>query len=90
MKLDQVAVFPRKQINPIDRSASVKLSLSQWNSILCFLHDARSHNLANNYPSTAADIARLMDIIRSQVDGKIDAAFAKQFPDTFPRDSVAV
>ena len=76
-----------KTIQPIDRLASVKLSLSDWNWLLCCLNTAK--RAYDHSEDTANAVQALQDLIRAQAEAKISAAFTSQFPDLYPNDTVA-
>jgi len=76
-----------KTVQPIDRLASVKLSLSDWNWLLCCLSTAK--RAYDHSEGTVNAVQELQDKVREQAEAKISAAFTVQFPDLYPNDSVA-
>jgi len=67
--------------SPTQKTRTVRLTLAQWNLVLCIFSDAARADLAKGYTATALQTRALQDVIRDQVQGAIDAAFCKEYPE---------
>jgi hypothetical protein len=67
----------------IDETASVTLTLAQWNTIFVALFDAQDYAESKDYPTTAKDYAALRKLIEAQGDlsRRTRIAFAEDFPE---------
>jgi hypothetical protein len=70
-------------INRIHETASVTLTLSEWNQLFIALYDARDAAEAKDYPQTAADFRKLSSKIENYEDlsQRVRRAFAADFPE---------
>ncbi len=68
---------------PTDKTRTVRLTLSEWNSVFVALNEARRWNSEHKHFASADAVVELKKKIADQVDVAVDAAFAREFPDEF-------